>query len=482
MNTKILLNIIWRFAERTASQLVSLIVSIILARLLLPEDYGVISMVTIFVSFADTLITSGLPTALIQKKNADEVDFATVFYTNVISSAVIYGFLFCSSRFIAAFFDMPVLDSVLKVLGARIITSAIYSVQYAYISRNMLFKHMFYSSLLGVVISGVLGIGSAYKGLGVWALVIQQLSSSVINVIALGLISRWYPSLCFSWRKLKELFAYGWKVLFEGISETFTTQVRNLIIGKVYTSEDLGLYTKAQQFPNLLVANVATSVSTVLLPAMSNVQDDRKQVKKLMRNAVVLTSYIMFPLSVGLALVATSFVTIVLSDKWIECVPYLQIFCFTQVATVGMIARHEAIKSIGRSDVYMYEHIIYRIIILCILAGVYKVSVMAIAMSMIIGTVIMSITVGITSKRYNDYSYREQLSDVLPIVLACVVMGIPVYFVGLINISVYLKLTMQIFTGGLIYILFSHFFKLEGYLSIIKFVVSRLHKEESVDR
>lgn len=464
---KLVSSVAWKFAERTLSQLVSLIVSIVLARLLLPDDYGAISMVMVFITFADVLITSGFPVALIQKKDADETDYSSVLFANIVLSVILYIILFFSSPLVAEFYDMPILSGVLRVLGVRVIISAVNSVQSAFVSKNMLFKKYFWATFLGTTISGVIGIAMAYMDFGVWALVAQQLISTSVGVIVLFVVLKWRPKCLFSWNRLRGLFRFGWKILFEGISETFTVQVRNLIIGKVYTSGDLGYYTKAQQFPNLLVSNVVSSVSTVLFPAMSAEQDNHERVKELMRKSVKVTSFVMFPLSLGLALVAKPFVEVVLTDKWLDCVPYLQIFCFTQVATVGMICRHEALKSIGRSDVYMYEHFIARVITLAVLFAVYKVSVMAIALSLIAGIVVTAVTVGVTSKKYNDYSYKEQLMDILPIILASFVMGILVYFIGLLALPAIAVLFLQILVGAIGYLLVSHIFKLEGYVYLL---------------
>lgn len=472
----IIANVFWKFSERVSAQLISLVVSVVLARLLLPEDYGIISMVMVFITFADVLIASGLPTALIQKRNADELDFSSVFCANVVIAIVLYIVLFIGAPNIAEFFNMPILAIVLKVLGIRVIVAAISSVQQAYVSRNMMFKKFFWSTLFSTVFSGIVGLVMAFAGFGVWALVSQQLVSSIVSTIVLFFIVPWRPKALFSWDRLKGLLKYGWKILFEGLAETFTTQVRNLIIGRVYTSSDLGYYTKAQQFPNLLITNVVTSISAVLFPAMSNIQDDIDSVKQLLRKAARLSSYVMFPLMFGLALVAEPFVIVVLTDKWIECVPYIQIFCLTQGATVGMIVRHEALKSIGRSDVYMYEHIVYRIIVLLILIAVYRISVMAIALSLIAGSIIMSFTVGITSRVYNNYGFKEQFIDVFPIICACIVMSVPVYLVSLLPFNSLICLLVQIIVGIVVYVIISHLFKFEGYiyiLSLIKKVLNR---------
>lgn len=476
--SSVISNVIWKFAERILAQLVSLIVSIVLARILMPEDYGAISMVTIFITIANVFVISGLPTALIQKKDADDNDFSSVFYANFVISVVLYAIIFLAAPYIAVFFDMPILKNVMRVLGLRIIVASINSVQNAYVSRNMMFRKYFWSTIFGTVISCGIGLALAYTGFGVWALVAQYMSNTIIGTIVLFITLKWFPKRIFSLKKVLGMFKYSWKILFEGVAETFTVQLRSLIIGRVYTSSDLGCYTKAQQFPDLIITNVSNSVSSVMFPAMSNVQDDRQRVRDLMRRSIVLTSYVMFPVMAGLALVAEPFILVLLTDKWIECVPYLQIFCFTQATTIGMIPRHEGLKSIGRSDVFMWEHMISRIASLLLLMAVFKVSVMAIALSLVAGSIIMAITVGITSKRYNGYRFRDQLFDVLPPILACAVMAVPVYFVGLISLSPFIVLALQALTGFLTYLLISIVFKFEGYIYIRDLIKRFLHSRK----
>lgn len=475
---KIIGGVFWRLLERTSSQLVSLVVSIVLARLLLPEDFGIISMVTIFIALADVLVCSGLPAALIQKKDADDTDFSSVFYANLVLSLFLYVVLYIFSPHISAFFEMPLLAAILPVFGLRIIIAGISSVQLAYASRNMLFRHYFWATLSGSVVSGIIGVAAAYLGAGVWALVFQQITSVAISTVVTFIVIPWKPHKLFSFSRLKGLFCYGWRILFEGISEALTVQARNLIIGKVYTSDDLGFYTKAQQFPNLLINNVVSSISSVLFPAMSSVQDNPEQVKALLRKSASLATYIMFPLMFGLALVAKPFVTVILTEKWLECVPYLQIFCFTQGATIGMIVRHEAMKSIGRSDVYMYEHIIYRVVVFALLLAIYKISVLAIALSLIAGSLIMSFTVGITSKIYNSYGFKEQLADVLPTTIACLIMSVPVYLIGLLKVPAIIVLVLQILAGILVFLAASHIFKIEGYIFVKNSVINVLKRRK----
>ena len=451
--SSIVSNVIWKFAERILAQLVSLIVSVVLARILLPEDYGIIAMVTVFITVANVFVTSGIPVALVQKQDADDLDFSSVFYFNLFLSVLIYMLLFLGAPYIAEFYDNSLLTPVIRVMGIRIIIASVNSVQHAYVSKNMLFKKYFWSTLWGTLISGIVGVGLAYCGWGVWALVFQYMVNTCVDTIVLLFTVSWRPKLLFSLTRVKELFGFGWKILIEGLSETITNEARNLIVGKVYSSADLAYYTKGQQFPNLIVQNIGVSISSVLFPAMSNIQDDENRVTYLMRKSIRLSCFLVFPLLFGLALVASPFVEIVLSEKWLCAVPYLQLFCIVQMFTVMFIPRHEALKSIGRSDVYMIEHIFYRFVSILLLLMVYKKSVIAITLSLIGSLLILLITVIYTSKKYNHYCYTDQLFDVLPTMICCMIMSCCVIPVNLLHLSSMICLLIQVALGCIVYFL-----------------------------
>lgn len=475
-NTGIISNLIWKFSERMLAQIVTFTVSIILARLLLPGDYGVIAMVLVFISIADVLVTSGLGDALIQKKDADNVDFSSVFYFNIGVSIVLYLVLFFIAPYVANYYDYEILTPVLRIMSLRLIIAGISIAQQAYVSKHMMFKRFFWSTLFGTVLSAVVGIWMAYNGFGVWALVAQYMIYSVVNTLVLWITVNWRPELKYSWPRIVSLLKYGWKILFEALSNTIDTQIRNLVIGKVYSAGDLGYYTKAQQFPSLLITNISSSISAVLFPAMSLHQDDKAQLLTMLRKAVVLSTYLLFPMLAGLAIIAEPLVSVLLTDKWIACVPLMQIFCLTYAATIGMIPRHQALNATGRSDVYMYEHMFARIVGLILLLCVFRISVMAIAVSSIAGTIILAITVMYTSKKYNNYLYKDQIVDVLPIIGLCTCMGVPVYFIQYINMSDLRVLCIQIVSGIMIYAGLSVIFKPNGYRLTLQYLVPLFKK------
>ena len=472
-------NFLWKFAERFSAQIVSFVVSLVLARILLPDDYGVVALVLVFIEIANVFVSAGLGSALVQKKDADDVDFSSVLYFNLSFSVILYIVLFFVAPFIAKFYEIELLTLVIRVFSIRLIFASVNSVQQAYVAKKMIFKKFFLATLIGTVISGVVGILLAYKGFGVWALVFQYLTNTVIDTIILGISIKWIPKITFSWNRIKHLFKFGWKILFEGLANTISNQIRSLIIGKVYTEADLGYYTKAQQFPQLLMTNINASISAVLFPALSEVQDDDNKLLLITRKAIKVSSYLLFPLMFGLAAVATNLVTVLLTDKWINCVPFLYIFCFSHFITIGMYARHEALKAKGRSDVFMIEHMIARVFSLVLLLLVYKISVMAIALSGIVGGLILAIIIMFTSRKYNGYRFKDQINDVFGLVLMSTMVFVPVFLFGYFaSFSPLLELIIQCFIGVAIYLVLSLIFKPEGFLFTINFIKRFLKKKK----
>ena len=475
-------NFIWRFAERCGAQLVSFIVSIVLARILDPEDYGTIALVTVFTAILQVFVDSGLGTALIQKKDADDLDFSSVFFFNFGVCIILYGGLFIAAPFIAHFYGNGDLTSVIRVVGLTIVASGVKGIQQSYVSRNMMFKRFFFSTLGGTFFSAFLGIAMAYAGAGVWALVAQQLSNTIIDTAILWITVQWRPKLQFSWNRLKGLLNYGWKLLVSALLDTVYNNLRSLIIGKIYTSSDLAFYNQGDKFPSVIVTNINTSIDSVLLPTMSSVQDDRKRVKEMTRRAMKTSVYIMAPLMMGLAFCATPIVRLVLTDKWLPCVPFLQVFCITYMFWPVHTANLNAIKALGRSDLFLKLEIVKKIVGMIALFATMNISVKAMAYSLLIVSVLGQIINSWPNRKLLNYGYLEQLKDILPGIIIAVCMGACVYCVHFIGLSDVLTLCIQIPLGMVIYILLSKILKMESYqyLSgiLIGFTGSKRNKGE----
>ena len=459
----------WKMSERTAAQLVSLVVSIVLARLLSPSEYGVVSLVTVFITIANVFVTSGFGTALIQKKDADNVDFSTVLFFTLGFSVVMYIILWIAATPIASFYEMPILKPVLRVFSLNVIVMGISSIQQAYVSREMIFKKFFYSTLIGTIVSAFVGIGMAYMRFGVWALVVQTLVNNVVNTVVLQTILDWKPIKAFSVSRLVSLLDYGWKLLVQGLVLQVYSSLRGLIIGKLYTAEDLAYYTKGNQFPDLISTNVDTSINSVLFPAMSKEQSSEETVKAMARRTTRITSYVMNVLLVGFIVVAEPFICVLLTEKWLPAVPYLRICCIILLFRAPQTAILQAIKALGHSDAVLKIDFPIRIFALMILMISAKYGVVYIALSEVVTTVLGTYLYSLMAKRIFNYSLPELLFDFGINTLLATAMGILVVTVGnLLSTSYFVTLIIQVVLGGIVYILLSVVTKNESFVYILK--------------
>lgn len=479
MNQKkeVISNLVWRFFERCGAQIVTLIVSVVLARILSPKDYGVIALVTVFTSILQVFVDSGLGTSLIQKKDADDLDFSSVFYFNFIVCIALYIVMFFCAPLIAHFYEDDTLVSIIRVLSLTIIISGIKGIQQAYVSRNLIFKKFFFSTLGGTIFSAILGIVMAYSGYGVWALVWQQISNAAIDTLILWGTVKWKPKKMFSFERLTSLLSYGWKLLVSALLDTGYNNLRNLIIGKLYTSADLAFYNQGDKFPKVIVTNINTSIDSVLLPTMSEAQDSPDRVKNMVRRSIKTSTYIMAPLMMGLAFCAKPIIELILTEKWLPCVPFMQIFCITYMFWPIHTANLIAIKAMGRSDLFLKLEIIKKVIGLVILLLTMRISIMAMAYSLIISSVLSQIINSWPNAKLLDYGYLEQLRDILPAIILACLMGICVYFIHYIVLPVGMILLLQISLGAIIYIILSKIFKLEEFEYLVELVKLYLNKK-----
>ena len=462
--SRIFTGFLWRFAERCGAQGVSFVVSIILARLLAPEVYGTVALVTVFTSILQVFVDSGMGSSLIQKKDADDIDFSTVFYFNVAVCCVLYMGMYFAAPFIAGFYGDSQLTAVVRVLSLTLIISGVKNVQQAYVSRNMLFKRFFFATLGGTAGAAAIGIVMAYMGFGVWALVVQQLFNATVDTLILWITVRWRPRKLFSLQRLKGLFSYGWKLLLSSLLDTGYSNISQLIIGKRYSSADLAYYNRGRQFPNFIVSNINSSIDSVLFPVMSDAQDNPEDVKQMTRRAIKTSVYIMAPLMMGLAFTADTVVRLVLTDKWMECVPFLRIFCVTFLFWPIHTANLNAIKAMGRSDMFLKLEVIKKIMGMLLLLSTMWFGVMAMAYSMLVSSVLSQIINSWPNRKLLRYSYISQLKDIMPSILIAVFMGICVLCVSLLPLSAFFTLFIQVVLGAGIYIGMSAALKIDSFL------------------
>ena len=469
---KILTNFIWRFAERCGSQIVTFVVSVVLARILAPSDYGTITLVTVFTTILQVFVDSGLGTALVQKKDADDLDFSSVFYFNCALCLVLYLGMFAAAPLIAKFYENTELVPIIRVISLTVVVSGLKNVQQAYVSRNMQIKRFFYSSIGGVVFSAVLGIALAKAGCGVWALVAQQLSNVAVNTAILWITVKWRPKKMFSRERLKGLLSFGWKLLVSALLDTGYSNLRNLIIGKVYSTADLAYYDQGDKFPKVIVTNINTSIDSVLLPSMSSEQDDRERVKNMTRRAIKTSTYIMAPLMMGLAFCAEPVVTLVLTEKWLPCVPFLRIFCITYMFWPVHTANLNAIKAMGHSDWFLKLEIIKTAVCIGALLATVNIGVTAIAYGALFTSAASQIINAWPNKKLLGYGYLEQVRDFAPGILLAVAMGVCVYFIGCIPLPTAVTLVIQVVSGAVIYFGASYVLKLEEFKYLLGIVKS----------
>ncbi len=470
-NTRVLSNFLWRFAERCGAQGVSFVVSVVLARLLVPEVYGTIALVTVFTAILNVFVDSGLGSALVQKKDADDLDFSSVFYFNVAVCCLLYLGMFFAAPFIAEFYNRPELTPVIRVLSLTLVISGVKNVQQAYVSRTMQFKRFFFATLGGTVGAAGIGIAMAYCGFGVWALVIQQIFNATVDTVILWITVRWRPKRMFSWKRLKGLFSYGWKLLVSALLDTVYGNLRQLIIGKMYSSADLAQYNRGRQFPDVIITNINSSIDSVLLPTMARVQEDAAQVKGMTRRAMKTSTYIMAPLMMGLAFCAQPVVRLVLTEKWLPCVPFMQIFCITYMFYPVHTANLNAIKAMGRSDLFLKLEIVKKVVGLVLLLSTMWFGVMAMAYSLLVSTLTGMIINSWPNKRLLRYSYFEQMKDILPGILLAVLMGCCVYPIQWLGLPDIVSLLLQVPLGALIYIGASAVLHLESYEYLMDMIV-----------
>ncbi len=447
--------------ERGGAQGIQFVVQIILARLLMPSDYGLIALVVVFTAIASVFVQSGLNSALIQKKDADEVDFSSVFYLSLCLSCIIYVILFFAAPFIALFYKMPQITPVFRVLSLTLILGVFNSIQNAVVSRKLLFKKLFFSSTGALLISGILGISMAYMGYGVWALVFQQISNQIAVTLIMWFTVKWRPRLLFSLSRVKSLFSYGWKLLVSSLIDTIYRDIRSLIIGKMYAPAMLGFYNRGQQFPSVLVSNIDGSIQSVMFPVLASHQDNRQRVKEMMRRSIVTSSFLIFPMMVGLAAISEPLVKILLTEKWLRCVPFLQIYCAIYAVYPIHTANLQAIKGLGYSDIFLRLEVIKKVIGLSILAVTVFYGVYAIAWGGVLSGIISTFINAYPNKKLLGYSYKEQWADIMPSLLLSLAMGAVVYCFRWIGLPAIYTLMLQVCAGTILYFGTARLFKLE---------------------
>lgn len=441
-----------------------------------PSLFGSIALVMVFITILNVFVDSGFGSALIQKKEADQLDFSTVFYFNIVMCTCLYILMFMCSPIIASFYNDTELIPVVRVLSLTIIISGLKNVQQSYVSKNLLFKKLFAVNISASIVGATVGISLAFLDFQIWAIVYQQISSMIVSTIFLWLIVKWRPQLIFSWQRLKGLFSYGWKLLLSALLDTGYKQLNQLIIGKVYAPESLSYYNRGQTFPSVIVDNIDSSINSVLFPTMSSVQDNLTRVRDMTRRAIKTSVYCIAPLIMGLFFTADTVVSVILTDKWLPCVFFLRIFCITYMFFPIHTANLNAIKALGRSDIFLKLEILKKCVGLIVILITVWISVEAMAIGLLFTSVASQIINSYPNKKLLNYSYLQQLKDIFPEILLALFMGICVYFISFIPISKICILVLQIGIGIIIYWFGSNMLKLDSY-NYLKSSISKTFKK-----
>jgi len=444
---------LFKLAESFGTQGIAFVVSVVLARLLEPSDYGVLAVLMVFIALSQVFVQSGLNTALIQKKDADDTDLSSAFFVSLGIAIVLYLLLFLLAPAIGSYFDMAGLAPVLRVLALVLLPGAVISVQNAVIAREMKFRRLMFASLCATMLSGAVGIGMALAGMGYWALVGQQLSSQFGLMCALWLMARWRPHALFSWARVRGLIRFGWKLLAASLLDSGYLSLRTAVIGKKFDKDTLGFYNRGKQFPELVMNAVNGSIQSVMLPVLSELQENIPRMKQMMRRSVVASSFLVLPLMTGLAAVAEPLVVLLLTDKWLPAVPFLQICCIDFAFYPIHTANLQAINAMGRSDVFLKLELIKKSYGLVILAAtvLFFDSVLVIAWGGVVSTLLSAVVNAMPNRKLLGYGYLEQMRDILPQAALAMVMFLAVSAVGLLPLALAGRLLIQVLVGVVVY-------------------------------
>ncbi|MGM9958529.1 MAG: lipopolysaccharide biosynthesis protein [Erysipelotrichaceae bacterium] len=469
---KILSGVTWSFAEKLLTDLVSTIITIVLSRILMPEDYGLVALVTIFITISSIFVTTGLGTALVRDKNATEEQMATIFYLNVILGIVIYVILFLCAPLIAGYRGNRELVALVRVLGLKIPISSVYNIQHAHVKKKMEFRLFFWSSFAGTVMSGVVGITMAYMGFGAWALVWSTLTDNIMDSIVLFFATKWFPKPVLKIKECKPMIDFGFKVLVKEFINRVYGQLRGLIIGLKYSSADLAYNTKGQKFPSMFIEIVNTTVIRVMLPALSEIQDDREKMRYVIKTSTQLTMFVIVPIMMGLLVTADNFITILLTDKWIEAAPYIQIYCLVFMIQPLCVVDERALEAYGLGNIMIKKQVFDTIVSIAVivLALICFDGAIYIALSLVISTFIGVMVNIYLAGRETKYGILEHIKDNGSIFIIAIIMGIAVSMVGKIDLNVFVSFGLQIVAGVIVYAGLALVLKLEPAMYIIDFL------------
>ncbi len=473
---KIFTSVLWMGLGNGGDQVVRLITGIILARLIMPSEFGVIAIVEIFITLSNSFIHSGFKTSLLQKKDIDDIDINSVFFINLFSCILIYASMLLGAQAIANYYGMPQLVPLFKVLPLTLFISIFKVSSTVILTKQMKFRTIFTGTIIGTLSSAVVGITMAYAGFKVWALVGQQLTNILVSTLVLYFHVKWRPSTKFSFERIKSLFSFGWKLLVSSMIENLYNNLSGLIIGKKYSADTLSFYKRGSSYPQLLSNTMMGTIDSVMFPVLAQQQDDKARIKQTLKKYIQVSSFIVFPVMVGMGVVADKLIILLLTEKWAPSIPFIRLFCVSSAFQILNSANLQAIKAIGRSDVFLKLEIIKKLVGLALLViGVY-IGVYAIALSFVVTTILSNLINSFPNKKFLGYGFKEQIVDISHSISLSLVMGIVVYAVSFIGLSDLVTFILQIITGIVVYVLAAKVTKmkeLELLLEMVKHIITK---------
>ena len=466
--------LLWSATERFSLQGIQFVVSIILARFLLPEEFGLIAMLAIFIAMADSFVNCGFGHALIQKRGATHIDECSIFYINVFVGFIVAALLSLAAPWIADFYNQPQLILIIYALSFNLIFSAFGLVQVTLLSKHLNFKVQQKVSVISAIASGTIGVTMALIGYGVWSLVIMQLSNTVLRTSLLWLFSTWRPSWTFSSNSLRSMFVFGSRIFLVGLLNAFFVNIYSLVIAKLFSPMALGFYTRAESLQQLPVNSIAGVINQVTFPMLSSIQDDKPRLKRALSKALSMMELIVLPMMVGLAIVAKPLVVVLLTEKWLPIVPYLQLFCVIGVLYPIQLINLSVLNAQGRSDLFFRVQVIQYILIIVTVLFTYRWGITAMIYGKIVYSFIACYLCAYYTQKILGYSIIEQVRDLIPSLALSGLMGIGVYAVKYASITDELILLIaQIITGIVLYSSMCYFCRISSFMEIIKLIKSR---------
>lgn len=475
LKSKALHGLFWSFFERAGQQGIQFVISVILARILLPAEFGLVAMSMIFMAIAQVFVDGGFGQALIQKKNTTHADECSIFYFNILLSVVSAALLCLAAPWIARFYSEPLLTPMTRVLSLNLVINAFGLVQTTLLTKNVNFKAQFKVSVIASALSGAIGIAMAYSGYGVWSLVVQSLSSNLLRTVLLWIFHGWRPGIVFSAKSLGTMFGFGSKLLVSNVLESIFSNLYIIVIGKVFTATDLGFYSRAQRLQQLPSRNISSTMERVTFPIFSSLQADSARLKRGMRKAITMLVMINFPVMVGLAAASRPLVFVLLTEKWLPCVPYLQLLCAVGVLYPLHVVNLNVLNAQGRSDLYLFLQILRKILQVAAIVLTYRWGITA----MIYGQIATSFLCYYLNAYYTakllDYPAGEQIRDLAPYLALSCVTGASIYALSFVPFPTQLALlATQVVVGASMYCMLCRLLKLPPFMEALELLKPRL--------